>query len=220
MNLDRLTEFLAKIPGNFILVAFLAYLGYSGYQFKYSPTSDLHLKENDVLTAKGDITRLKQKVKEVNDFLNSLSAKKQQLRQIAQDLENTRATLPSNVDSSAVVSAILTEAKRAGIRVNDYSPPTGSKLNEFYAEQEFTVRSSGVFFQYLIFLDRLASLQQILRVSGADFNLASGVSAESSYVRLNCEFKIKAYSYIESPADKIGKNSLTAEKPQTGCAFG
>jgi Tfp pilus assembly protein PilO len=213
MNMQLLTQLLAKLPAIPLLLAYVGYLGYDCYQFEFDPGSDLHVKQALVLSAQADVAKLKQKVKEVNDFLASLSIKKQQLRQLAQDLEDTRATVPRTIDDSVVITAILTEAKRSGIHIAEYSHASSVTALEYYSELEFKLRTNGVFFQYVLFLDRLANLQQILRLSGAIFDLPAGVSPDASYVRLNGELHIKAYSYIGTQADEISKTSLAAPGP-------
>jgi Tfp pilus assembly protein PilO len=202
MNKQLLRDILDKIPFTLILAVYLAYLGYNCYQFFNDENGEIHLKQGELTTARDDIQKLEKRVKDVNDFMQSLSAKKQQLRQLAQELEDTKVSLSENLDVPDLMNTIYTEARRAGLSVSRLSP-SGVKKFEFYEGYEFSFESTGVFFQYLAFLENIAGLRKILRVS--EINLNPLPPQDASFVKVSANLRILAFRYLGTKADELGK---------------
>ncbi|MDR3608022.1 MAG: type 4a pilus biogenesis protein PilO [Oligoflexia bacterium] len=207
---QRIVEILEKVPFSLLLLLYLGYLGFGYYQFMNDDGSPLHLKQMEVTAAREEVRKLEKRVKEVNDFMQSLAAKKQQLRELAQELEDTKATLSDNLNVSDFINTISTESARSGIKFIHLNP-SGSNKYEYYESQDFFFDSSGVFFQYLAFLDRLASLQKIIRIS--KLKITPTGAPDSPFVKLNATMTISVYRYIGTKADELGKGDASADAP-------
>jgi Tfp pilus assembly protein PilO len=211
LEVAQLREKLEKVPFTLLLVAYLGYLGYDYYSFVNDPSSPLVQKQGELVNVQNEINKLKERVKKAQEFYQTLNAKKMELRALAKELEDTRTTISDAVDVPELMKTILIEARRAGLKVIGIKP-AGTKAQEYFEEQDFELVTSGVFFQYVTFLDRVSNLQRILRVDNIEF--APSSPSSDKYVELKAKSQVKAYHYLGSQADDIAKAGGSANLPQ------
>jgi Tfp pilus assembly protein PilO len=208
VNLLNLRDLLEKIPLVPLLFVFLAYQGYDYYQFTTDSASPLNQAKQQTLAAQTEVDGLRAKIKKMNDFAQVLNLKKAELRSLAQELEASKASLPETLDIPDLMKTLVTEAKRAGLTVTSLKPGE-TKTSDYHAEQAFQFSSTGIFFQYVAFLDRIANLQKIILVDSLQFSPVSAPSAK--YIQLKSTIDFKAYRYVASKEDELGKD--TSPKP-------
>jgi Tfp pilus assembly protein PilO len=203
VNMLSLRDLLVKIPLIPLLFVYLGYLGYDYYQFTTDNGSALNQLKQQTDAARGDVDALNAKIKKMNDFANVLNLKKMELRNLAMELESSKASLPENLDIPDLMKTLIIEAKRAGLTVTSLKPGE-TKSGDYYAEQAFQFTSTGIYFQYVAFLDRIANLQKIVTVDSLEFNPASVATAK--YIQLSSKIDFKAYRYLASKEDELGKD--------------
>jgi Tfp pilus assembly protein PilO len=203
---------LVRIPISLLVFVYLGYLGYDFYQFTTDANSPLLQLRAQTATARSEIDALQAKIKKMNDFASVLSLKKMELRNLALELESSKASLPETLDVPDLMKTLVIEAKRAGLTVTSLRPGE-SKTAEYYAEQAFQFTSSGIFFQYVAFLDRISNLQKIITVDGFNFSPIS--AAASKYVQLKSVIDFRAYRYVASKEDELGKDTTTPKPAST-----
>lgn len=201
MNQERLKEILHKIPWTGIAAVIALYMGYDYYWFTTDAASPLVQKQAQIVTITEENEKLKTKIKQANDFLKSLDAKKAELRALHQQLQDMKGTLSETLDVPDFMKTTITEAKKVGLAVLSLKP-TESAKKEYYAEQAFDLAFKGVFVQLVVFFDRVANLQKIVRVE--NFALKPVSSSLSRYVELEGVVQLKVYRYIGSKADTLG----------------
>ncbi len=204
MNLLNLREALLKVPITPLVLVYLAYLGYDYYDFMTDIGSPLNQAKQRVDVARTELDALNAKIKKVNDFANVLNLKKAELRNLASELESSKASLPESLNIPELMKIVVTEAKRAGLTVTSLKPGD-TKSGDYYAEQSFQFSSTGIFFQYAAFLDRISNLQKIITVDSLDFKPVSSASAK--YVQLQSSIDFRAYRYLASKEDELGKEA-------------
>jgi Tfp pilus assembly protein PilO len=209
---QAIISFFEKVPFTLLLAVYIAYLGYGYYQFMNDESGEIHVKQAELRAARDDIQKLEKRVKTVSDFMQSLSVKKQELRQLAQDLQDTKVNLPETLDEADLMEIINLELNRAGLSYSHLTP-LGKKSYEFYEASDFSFQSTGVFFQYLTFIESITSLRKILRVT--EIKLTPVSPAWSSYVQLSGEMRISAYRYLGTKADELG-NAANAAAANAG----
>jgi Tfp pilus assembly protein PilO len=200
-NSEKINEILDKIPISLFLLAYLGYLGMDYYNFQNDPTSDLIRKQNEITVAKQSNQKLASKLKEFKEFVKTLEVKKAEIRKLAQELHEAKATLSENLDIPAFMKMTITEARKVGLRVISLKP-TDSSTKEYYTEQLFLFTFRGVYVQVLAFLERLANVSQIVRVE--EFSMRPVGSSQAKYVELEGTIELKTYKYIGSKADSLG----------------
>jgi type IV pilus assembly protein PilO len=209
VNISSLREIFAKIPLIPLSLAYLGYLGYDYYQFQTDPNSAVNQAKQQTVAAQAEIDALNAKIKKVNDFAKVLSLKKLELRNLAMELETSKGSLPETLDIPDLMKTVVTEAKRAGLTVTSLRPGE-TKTSDYYAEQSFQFASTGIYFQYVAFLDRVANLQKIITVDNLEFSPVSATA--SKYIQLKSSIDFRAYRYVASKEDELGKDP-TAPKP-------
>ena len=99
-----------------------------------------------------------------------------------------------------MIKLLINEAKKIELKVEKIEP--GKKNpKEFYSEQEFKLDIRGSYQQILLFVQRVSSLQRILRIEGFSFKpVATGSSSA-----ISAQLSVRAYQYSMSKEDQIGK---------------
>src|SRR5438105_1018166 len=98
MTRQDIANIFARVPVSFLTAAVLGYFGYDIYNFYYSDTSPLLQKKHDVEGMRETNLRTTKTVTELEQFVRGLESKKLDLRQLAQQLSDTKATLSDTFD--------------------------------------------------------------------------------------------------------------------------
>lgn len=200
--MNALKDLLQKVPVGLLLAGYCGYLGYDYYVFTSAPESPLMAKQAEHEAARKEIAALQGKIKQANEFFKSLDAKRGELRRLAQSLDELKGTLSTEVDVGAFMKMAVTEARRVGINVLGMKPVAKS-VKEYYEEQPFEMAFQGVYVQLLVFLDRLANIQNIVRVD--DFELHPVSAPGAKFTELQGVVLLKAFKYVGSKADEIAQ---------------
>jgi Tfp pilus assembly protein PilO len=201
MNTEKIKAIVDRIPISLIMVLWAGWLGYEYWTFTTAPESPLLQKQAEVDSVKKENLALQVKLKQANDFFKSLDVKKTELRKLAQNLEELKGTLSTNVDIPGFTKMLVTEANRVGLHVLGLRPKE-IVSREYYQEQPFELTFRGVYVQLLVYLDRLANVQNIVRVDFFDIHPVS--SSAARFVELEGTVQVNAYKYIGTKADEIG----------------
>ena len=81
--------------------------------------------------------------------------------------------------------------------------PGMPKTVEFYVQQPFVMAFKGVYIQLMVFLERMSNVQKIVRVDS--FSMKPVSSSRSRYVEIEGVVELKAYRYLASAADALGR---------------
>lgn len=200
MNLDRLREFMEKIPVPLLTMGVLGYFGYDYYTFMNGSDSPLFMKNTELTSVQAENDKLRTRVLALTKFIRELESKKAELRQLAVKLDEMKATLSDSFDVPSFMQMTVTEAKKIGLTVVALRPQ--ERINrEYYAEQPFEFSFKGVYVQLLVFLHRLSQSQTIVRVD--NFSLHPSGARSTGYTSLEGTVQIKGYHYIRSKADEL-----------------
>ena len=206
---EKLKEALQKIPVVPIVAVIAGYLGYDYYSFMTDASSPLIQKQQQVEGVKKQNADLENKLKQAEEFFRSLDQKRNDLRVLALQLDALKASLSEDLDIPAFIKMINTEANKTGLAVLGIKPGE-FKRSEYYVEQAFEMDFRGVYLQLLVFLERLANLERIVRTENITMRPVSSQTA--SYVELEGKLQLKTYKYQGSKADEL----LKANAPPQG----
>lgn len=202
MSSDKIREIFEKLPLSFLVFVYLAYLAYGYYSFTNDSNSPLLQKRQQIELIKQQNGKLETKIIQLSDFARTLESKKEELRRLAQDLQEMKTNLPEELDIPEFMKTVITEAKKVGLTVLSLKPNDTVKA-EYYVEQKFTMTFRGAFIQLLAFLERLANVTEIVRIE--NFDMKSTGSSRARYVELEGSVEIKTYQYVGSKADMLGQ---------------
>ncbi|MEK6706099.1 MAG: type 4a pilus biogenesis protein PilO [Bdellovibrionota bacterium] len=208
MNADKLREFIEKLPIMPIFVIFLCWLGYGYYQFTSAGDSPLVQKTTEEQRIKTEISQYQAKVKQIDEFVKGLEAKRNSMRFLATELDSMKATLSESLDVPGFMTSVVTEAKRVGVIILSLRPGAIT-TKEYYAEQVFDLSFRGIFVQLIVFLERLSNMQKIVRIENMEMKVIGSNLAR--YVELDGTLQLKVYKYAGSKADELAKNTAKQE---------
>lgn len=208
MDIEKLKEKLAKIPVIPALLVWATFLGWEYYSYESSDTSPLVQKRIEKENVRNENAGLETQLKRVKEFAKNLEIKRLEIRNLTLELDSLKATISEDLNLPDFMKSTLTEARKVGLTVLSLKPTLGSK-HEYYAEQAFDLKFRGAFVQVVVFLDRLANMQKVVRVD--NFEMKPLGSNMAKIVELQGTVEIKAYRYVGSKADDLGKalNSTT-----------
>lgn len=210
MDFDKIKEFLNRIPFTMILFVYLLYLGYNTYEFLEGADSPLQEKIAEYKKEEIKVKDLEKKLTETKEFIKNLDVKRQTLRNLSVQLNETRASLSEDLDIPAFIKMVVTEAKKVGLTVLSIQP-TEEKVQELYVEQRFEMQYRGVFVQLLVFLQRLASVQKIIRTDEIDIRPVS--TSSSRFVEIQGKIILQTYRYSGNKADEVISKPSTEGTP-------
>ena len=198
MDFDKIKEIFNRIPFITILMLYLGYLAYDTYDFLEGSGSPLQEKLAALKKEETKVRELDKKLKEAEEFIKNLDVKRQTLRNLTQQLNETRATLSEEMDVPAFIKMVGTEARKVGLTVLSMQP-AGEKQQELWVEERFDVTYKGVFVQILVFLQRKASVQKIIRTE--DITVHPQGSPSSRFVEIEGKLVLQTYRYLGAKGD-------------------
>ncbi|MBI2606566.1 MAG: type 4a pilus biogenesis protein PilO [Deltaproteobacteria bacterium] len=190
-----------------ILVGAVGYCGwlvYDYYDWQSSATSELGRKKSLLAQAKENVKKLKEKVKAAEEFYKNLDVIRARIRQLSLQLEGAKGMLSAEVDVASFIRVMNLEAKKLGITIKKIRPETEVK-KDYYIEVPFSMDVRGAYVQLVVFFDRIARLQQIMKVE--TFNLRPTGTAYTKFVELESGIRLTSYKYLGTTADDIGKKA-------------
>ncbi|OFZ71793.1 MAG: hypothetical protein A3K03_04210 [Bdellovibrionales bacterium RIFOXYD1_FULL_44_7] len=202
--MSDLGESIKKFPLGLLLALYLGYVGFDLYSFINMDDSPLLQKKAVLAGLKKSNIELQRKIQTSQEFYKNLDAKKVELRQMAQKLDEMKGTLTEEMDTAGFVKMVITEAKKVGMTVQSLKPK-GSRPKELYVEHSFDLTFKAVFVQLVVFLERLSNLQKIVRIER--FSLRPVTASSARFVELEGIIELNSYTYISSKADEIGKGA-------------
>lgn len=187
---------------NFLFFALAAYLGWEYYSFTSDPSSELGMRQAQREQKKADIAAKEKTLSDAKNFYQNLERKREELRQLSQELATMKSTLTENNDVPTFMKLVLNEAKRVGLSVTSLSPLSAQK-KEYYIEQPFEMNFQGVYVQLIAFLDRIAQAERIVRID--DFSVRPrGTSARASrFVELEGTIRVRSFVYLGTQEDEV-----------------
>lgn len=196
-------ERLKNFPFAILFIVYLGYLGFQLYEFHYAADGQVEQHKAQIASAQNEVETLKKKLVEGNKFVKSLELKKVELQSQLQKLAEYQGTLSEGLDVPSMIKLLITEAKKIDLKVDKIEPGKKNQ-REYYLEQEFKLDVHGSFHQVLLFAQRVAQLQRILRIEAYSLRPTptTNITSKATSV-LNAQLSVRAYQYTLSKEDRI-----------------
>ena len=192
-----------RVWAPFIGLLFAIYHAYDYYMvFKTDAASPLMTKNSELSLAIKQNKDLEGKVKSLEEFAKRQKADQENLLALVQQLAETKDALADDVQMPDFMKLVVSEAKRVGMNVLSIVPARKEK-KEYYYEYPVEVKFRGLFAQVYSFVNRIASMQRIVRVE--KFDMRPVANSFGKYVELEGSLELKTFSYLGSQADDVGK---------------
>jgi Tfp pilus assembly protein PilO len=200
----KLASFFRFLPVELVAIFAAAYLYLDWTEFLEAPDSPVTQRKATIESKKKENEGLSKKLTEAQEFWRTLEARKVELRELSRQLQEMRAGINGEVDVPAFMTLTVTEAKRVGLNVLSIKPESQIK-HEYFVELPFSFQFKGVYVQLLVFLQRMANTQNIIRVDSFDLRPVS--DSGSKYVELMGNVQIKTFKYLGTKADQLQLSS-------------
>jgi len=201
---DKLKKVLERFPFALLLALVVIYYVFDVYQYETDTASPVGQMKENIKNISLHNQKIKKEIEETKRFYAEIESKKVEVRELARELAETKVVLSDAKNTPSFIKMVVTEARKVGLKVISIRPKE-QKVYEYYTEQSYELSFRGVFVQMLIFLERLSSLQDIVRVD--DFDLKTVGIGVSKYVQLHGKIDIKTYLYKGSKADELGSEN-------------
>jgi Tfp pilus assembly protein PilO len=208
VDFEKVKEFLNRIPYIPILLVYLGIVGFQTYNYVEGTDSPIAAKETEIHKEEDKLRDLEKKVKDSKEFIKNLETKRQTLRSLTQQLNDTRTTLSEDIDIPAFIKMVVTEAKKVGLTVNSIQP-TQEKAQELYVAQSFDMSYRGVFVQLIVFLERLASLQKIIRTDEIEIHPVSSPT-QGRFAEIEGKLVLETYKYAGAKPEEANSDKSDA----------
>lgn len=191
---------LARLPIVPMALVYCGFLYWGHNEWMHSPESELGMKKASIQAAKQDLESSKKKLVAAEEFFKNLDALRARIRQLTSQLDGTKTTLSADIDIANFVRMITLEAKKLGLGIKGIKPEEDVR-REYYVEVPFSVAMRGAYVQILVFFDRVAKFQQVIRI--ADFEMKPSGNVFTKYVELESSVRLVAYKYLGTKADEV-----------------
>lgn len=198
----------------FIFVCALVYFGYDYYSFTSTTDSPLAQKKAVLSSKIAEGTKIKAKINDAKEFYRTFEKKRVALRDLTIQLDSLKSTLSDRVEMSVFIKTVVQEAEKVGLTVLSIKP-LGQEKGNFYLQQSFDLTFSGVYVQFMLFLDHIANLERIMRIENVELKRIG--KPTDAYVEISGKIQVRSYSYLGTKADDLAKelNNSAADKPNT-----
>lgn len=198
--MNALLSLLDRIPILLLTFAAAAWYGYDYYAWLHAPDSELNLKAQSLVQTQNELSIAQKKLASGEEFYKNLDVLRSQIRALTAQLDSTKAVLSSEIDIANFVRMLTLEAKKLNLVIKSIKPEPETK-REYYIEVPFTLQLRGAYVQLLVFFDRIARFNQVIRIS--DFEMRPSGNAMTKYVELSGSVKLVAYKYLGTAADEV-----------------
>ena len=209
--MDQLKNLLTKLPVIPMLLMYCGWLAYDHYTWITSPSSELAVKKNGLITGNQAIETLKKKLIAGEQFYKNLEIIRARILQLNSELDSSKAILSADIDLANFVSMVSLEAKKLGLVIKGIRPEKEEK-KDYYVEFPYTLSIRGAYVQILVFLDRIAKFQRVIGISSFSMKPLA-INNLSKYVALDGVAKLVAYKYVGSAAVEVPEKTGKAARP-------
>jgi type IV pilus assembly protein PilO len=155
---------LTKLPWYAQVGAFVALaagiMGAFYYYYEEPLQADMALRQTQLKTLQGDITKGQMTAKKLPEF-------RSQVTELEGRLNNLKAILPAEKDAADLLRLMQTVAIQSHLTIKGFRPaPTVTK--QLHAEWPINLDLDGTYHNLAIFLDRVGRFTRIVNISGVD----------------------------------------------------
>jgi len=179
----------------------------SGLHTMYEETElELENSRGRIPAIQSKITRSKNKIKRINKFKKNLTASKERVEVVVEQIEKVQKQLPADVNDAKVQELVGNIAK--DLKIVEPSPTPGAEvMNGFYFTKEYNYSGKGTFLQHLIFFEKLNSAERILNVKNLKLTLSKDFK-RSRFKILELSTTIESYRYNKNYKERSGVKEI------------
>jgi Tfp pilus assembly protein PilO len=159
--MGRFKDLLLKLKWSTVIVLIAVGVGLTYYMLDQT---EIERREQSIESAKGEISSLERKIQEAKEFEKQFEEKKRRYAELVKQLQALQGALPKEFLLPDLLSDLLGEAKQLELEVTKFKPDEKETPGELYTSLGFDLDMRGTFLQFLVFLDRMATMKRLVTV--------------------------------------------------------
>jgi Tfp pilus assembly protein PilO len=183
----------------------ISYALFGLFEIYETKSLELELSSQQVPKMRSNVSKLKKKIAEINQFKKDLALSEDRVRVVVKQIEKIQKQLPTQINDTEVQS-ILTDMSHSLKIKNPNTQPLKEIKHDFYFAKNYKYSAKGTFLQFLILfekLEELASKDRILNVKDFEFKISESSDKKSRFQILEFETTIESFRY--NPNHKVGR---------------
>lgn len=177
-------------------------------QYEETQTNIENLQQN-IEGVRNGIEKAKKERIKIDDYLKNIDIKKNEIEEVAQQIEKLQKKLPNKATDSENVSLIRRAADNLKIRDIEVNPSVEVE-NGFYIAKSYEVQGVGTYLQFLLLLENLATAERILNVKNLVIE-RSEQKIKGRYDVLRMSATIESYRYNDAFKEDRGIEAVESE---------
>jgi Tfp pilus assembly protein PilO len=159
---------------------------------------------NELPLLKARVAKIKKDKIKVKSYLKDIEKAKQRMKIVEDEVASLQKKLPEAIQDTLNLEILKNVGQSVNIK-NVFLAPGNEKDKGFYFAKKYDFTGSGTYLQFLLFFEKLASIEQLFNVSEIELK-QSKVKRRGRYQLVNAKISIEAYRFNPQKSD----NSLEA----------
>ncbi|MCK5884540.1 MAG: type 4a pilus biogenesis protein PilO [Bacteriovoracaceae bacterium] len=141
----------------------------------------------------GQIQKREKQLLTLKKYFKDVEVAKKKIELVALEVEKRQKQFPNEISDPKNLQFFSDTAKEINMR-DVYLSPGREEIKGFYITKEYTLKVSGTFLQFLVFLERIENQTQLFNIKSIHFNQAEK-KQRGRFQLINGDIKILAYRY-------------------------
>ncbi len=175
---------------HWVLIIWIAY-GLFGEHTLHVDRLEAIMQEEPVIESK--IVAIRKDIRMIGKFKKDLNKSKTRVIEVGKQVEMIQKQLPSQISDGELLDLFTTEAELLNI-LDVQITPRREKDNGPYITKGYQFTGVGTYLQFLIFFERIASVDRIINIT--EFSLKkAGISQRGRYTMLVTNANLEVFKY-------------------------
>ncbi len=185
--------------------------GFGLYNAHMDFQANIKVKEDEIPVIKNKIKRKQRDLKDVEKYKQNIKEAKDQIQLVAKQIEKIQQQLPSSGSDIEIFEILKSLSKDLNIQGVNVSSSGSEVAKDFYFVKSYQFQGTGTFLQFLIFIEKIKSLNRILNIQTFNFSKSTDIKQRGRFELIRGEILIDAYRYNEGYKEETGIESIERE---------
>ncbi len=165
------------------------------------------MEKNNTPGLENQLKRKRKELGEIEQFFSEKDKMIERIHTVTKEIEKSQQRLPDKDDKANTLEEIKKIATDLNIKnlvfgVNDKEEDKG-----FYIVNNYSLKATGTYLQFLIFLEKIAEQKRILNIKKLEFKKGPR-SGQGRFQMITAEIDIEGYRYDASHVESSGVEEI------------
>ncbi|MFZ8934124.1 MAG: type 4a pilus biogenesis protein PilO [Bacteriovoracaceae bacterium] len=187
----------------FLFFSYQLFVLYEGY------TSEQESIITEIPNLKNQISSNKKKKRQLQKYFKDIEGTKKRIEKVAIEVESLQKKFPEKLSDTENLGLLRDIAESINIK-DVFLSPSGETLKGFYYSRGYSLKATGTFLQFLVFLEKVAKSERILNIRKINF-VNSDQKQKGRFQLLNAEISIESYRHNPKFRENRGYDDIENE---------